>query len=411
MMVQHPTMRFLLSGLLVATWFSSIADAQDTKAPETKAPEAKAPDSKPAEAKPEATPPRRPRGKLKYYEFQVECENPTLPVINQQGGTCWCYASTSFVEAEIMRLTGRKVDLSEAFTFRNAYISRARHHILRQGYSYFDEGGDSHDILLIAKHQGFLPIEQYPGFVKQDESCNPTKMLEELKEVIKPAADPVKKAAAGWLPKFCAVLDAQIGAPPAEFEYEGTKYNPKSFKESLQFKPEDYVVITSYNHEDFYKPFVLDMNANFVSFQFQNLPIDEFESNIQNALKKGFTVSIDADVSEPFFLGHEGVAIMPDPVPSAGEITDILSEVKADQERRQFEYENALTTDDHQMHVVGLARDQKGNLYYKTKNSWGTRLGREGYVYISSAYLRLKILGAMMHKDGLEPESRKRLGL
>lgn len=46
-----------------------------------------------------------------------------------------------------------------------------------------------------------------------------------------------------------------------------------------------------------------------------------------------------------------------------------------------------------------------------TKNSWGSRLGRDGYVYISSAYLRLKILGAMMHKDGLDPETRKRLGL
>ena len=173
------------------------------------------------------TPPK-PSGRLGFYQFTNDCDNPTLPVINQQGGTCWCYASTSFVEAEILRKTGKHVDLSEAHTVRFAFLSRARHHVLRQGYSYFDEGGDSHDILLIAKKHGVVPLEQYPGFTQQSEERNPQKMLTELKAVVAPAADPIKKQAKGWQEKFTEVLDNQLGKPVTEFEYEGrsTPLNP-----------------------------------------------------------------------------------------------------------------------------------------------------------------------------------------
>ena len=35
-------------------------------------------------------------------------------------------------------------------------------------------------------------------------------------------------------------------------------------------------------------------------------------------------------------------------------------------------FDNQETTDDHGMEIVGVAKDQNGNRYYKVKNSWDT---------------------------------------
>jgi bleomycin hydrolase len=55
--------------------------------------------------------------------------------------------------------------------------------------------------------------------------------------------------------------------------------------------------------------------------------------------------------------------------------------------------------------------DQKGNAYYKVKNSWGTQSGKDGFMYISVAYVRLKAISVMVHKDGLTKKTKIALGL
>jgi len=58
------------------------------------------------------------------------------------------------------------------------------------------------------------------------------------------------------------------------------------------------------------------------------------------------------------------------------------------------------------IHIIGTAKDQSGNLYYKCKNSWGRSAGRRGYVYLSVAYMRMKGISVLLHKDGLMPETK-----
>ncbi len=56
------------------------------------------------------------------------------------------------------------------------------------------------------------------------------------------------------------------------------------------------------------------------------------------------------------------------------------------------------------MHIVGTIKDQKGNTYYKVKNSWGTDANRNangGYIYMSKAYFKLKAISVTIHKDAL----------
>ncbi|MFN8134001.1 MAG: C1 family peptidase [Bacteroidales bacterium] len=67
---------------------------------------------------------------------------------------------------------------------------------------------------------------------------------------------------------------------------------------------------------------------------------------------------------------------------------------------RQTEFDNYLTTDDHGMHITGIAKDQNGTKYYIVKNSWAWKavLFYKGYFYASEAYVRLKTMDIMINK-------------
>ena len=75
-------------------------------------------------------------------------------------------------------------------------------------------------------------------------------------------------------------------------------------------------------------------------------------------------------------------------------------------------YESFVTTDDHLMHITGIAKDQNGNKYYITKNSWGTaRNNNGGYLNMSDSYVRAKTIYIMVHKNAIPSSLKKKLGL
>ena len=91
---------------------------------------------------------------------------------------------------------------------------------------------------------------------------------------------------------------------------------------------------------------------------------------------------------------------------------DLLKEKEITEECRQKQFDNLTTTDDHLMHITGLAKDQNGTMYYKTKNSWGddsNKLG--GYLYMSESYMRLNSIAIMVHKDVIPKEIKDKIGL
>jgi bleomycin hydrolase len=53
------------------------------------------------------------------------------------------------------------------------------------------------------------------------------------------------------------------------------------------------------------------------------------------------------------------------------------------------------------MHITGIARDGSGNRYYITKNSWGVTGARDGYVYMSEAYVRAKTISVLVNANAL----------
>lgn len=75
-------------------------------------------------------------------------------------------------------------------------------------------------------------------------------------------------------------------------------------------------------------------------------------------------------------------------------------------------FDNYSTTDDHGMHIVGKAVDQKGTPYFYVKNSWGTDKSEfDGYFFASEAYVLLKTLSFMVNKEAIPTHIRNKLNL
>lgn len=76
------------------------------------------------------------------------------------------------------------------------------------------------------------------------------------------------------------------------------------------------------------------------------------------------------------FSSRKGTAVLKNPV----QITDDL---------RSREYMNCHITDDHMMHIIGIAYDESGKRYFIAKNSVGDVGPYHGLVYMSEDFLRM----------------------
>jgi bleomycin hydrolase len=341
------------------------------------------------------------------YKFTEVVDLEATPVISQgRTGTCWSFSSTSFLESEIMRLTGQRIDLSEMYTVRNTYPKKADNYVMRQGKAQFSEGGLAHDVLNSVAEYGLVPHTAYTGLLDGATNHNHAELVAVLKSMVDTYVDnPGKKLSKKWKPAVDAVLSVYLGNNPETFEYDGKTHTPQSFLEMTTLQPKDYVSITSFTQAPFYAEFILNIPDNWSYGSFYNLPLDDMMATIDNALKNEFTVELDCDVSERTFSSKSGVAVIPESVENDKKALEaIYPEKQITQAYRQEEFENFTTTDDHLMHITGLLKDQNGTKYYKVKNSWGTDVSRNangGYVYFSESYMRLKAISITVHKDAL----------
>lgn len=353
------------------------------------------------------------------YKFEIRKTIPHTPVSNQgRSGTCWSFGTSSFFEAELMRLGRGDFDLSEMFVVRNVYSAKAQPCVRYHGAMRFGEGSIPRDWIETAHRAGVVPERVYDGKRIGKKGHDHSELSEILTAMLK-ALNERKELTPRWKEAYEAVLDVYLGPLPQSFEHEGRTHTPKSFfDEVLKLDLSAYVELTSYTHHPFYGQMVLEIPDNWARYgHYYNIPIDELERTAFSALDNGYGVCWDADVSEPTFF-RQGYAIIPEKDwqdATEEERQEIrkthVREKEITQEMRQWTFDNRTTTDDHLMHMVGLAADQTGAPFAYVKNSWGTESGKEGYLFASRSYFRLKTLAILVHRDAIPPDIRKRLGL
>ncbi len=130
-----------------------------------------------------------------------------------------------------------------------------------------------------------------------------------------------------------------------------------------------------------------------------------------------------ADVSEGGFKWRQGYAVIPvekgakdlsgtelsrwvqlsdkDRADERYNIKGPVEEITVTQEMRQEMFDRKETTDDHGMVIMGIAKDQEGNKYYKIQNSWDTNQLYDGFMYVSVPFFLAKTMDIMVHKDAV----------
>ena len=365
------------------------------------------------------------------YEFTTIKELPITSIKNQfRSGTCWCYAALSFVESEILREKGDSLDLSEMFVVGKSYRDRAVKYVRLDGHLNFGAGSSFGDVLHVIEDYGIVPQEAMPGMNYGTELPEQAELDAALKGYVEAIAkNPNKKLTTAWLNGFDGIVSAYLGEYPSEFEVNGKKYTPESYRDALGFDVKDYVNLSSFTHHPFYEQFIIEVPDNWRWDTAYNLPIDELMEVMYNAIDKGYNIAWGSDVSEKGFT-RNGIATMPvekkkaaagsDQEKWVGKSTEenkeeakpeLPEEVIATQEMRQDGYDRKTTTDDHGMHIYGLAQDRNGTKYFMVKNSWGEAGKYKGIWYASDAFVRYKTLNIVVHKDALPKDIKKKLGI
>lgn len=362
--------------------------------------------------------------------------NPITSVKDQnRSGTCWDYSTLSFFEAEILKATGKDVDLCEAFVANKTYMERAIQVVRFHGDCQFSQGGSAEDVLATLKTYGICPENAmpFPGSLYGDSLNN----FNEFFTVLEPYVNAIsrsssKKLSTQWKVGLQGILDAYLGKCPDKFTYEGKEYTPKSFAASLGLNFNDYVSITSYTHHPFYTGFAVEVQDNWRFPLSYNLPMDEMMQVIDNAIQQGYTIAWGGDVSEEGFT-RKGLAYAIDTKATeslAGSdmakwlkmsdtkkksLIDSLGctvpEIVPTQELRQERFDNWQLTDDHGMLIYGIAKDQNGREYYMVKNSWGETGDYKGTWYMTKTFIAANTMDFLVNKNAIPKSIRKKLGL
>lgn len=367
------------------------------------------------------------------YKFTTVVENPVTSIKNQyRSGTCWAFSAISFVESEIIRINNitdpeKYPDLSEFFVVSHSYSDRADKYVMLDGNLTFSAGSQGEDVLDVIRLYGIVPQNEMTGMNYGTELPAQGELDAVLRAYVEAVVkNPNRTLTTAWKRGYQAVLNEYFGNYPEKFTVDGVEYTPESYRDALNFNPDDYITLTSFTHHPFYTYFPFEVADNWRWDEFYNVPVDEMMSILDYALENGYTISWGSDVSEPGFT-RDGLAILVDVNAKStagsdqehwvGKAEEKPAKAKAKkdaklkanpivelvptQETRQEGFLNKTITDDHGMQIYGIAKDQWGGKYYLVKNSWGETGKYKGIWYASEAFVKGQTLDICIHKSAL----------
>lgn len=324
---------------------------------------------------------------------------PHLPPTPQYyTGSCWAFAATSLMESEVIRQTGDEIKLSEMWLVYWEYVEKVRRWVREYGHSAVEQGSQSDAILGIYAAYGAVPRDAYAGVPFADGRHDHTPMMKELKSfmawVEKNAVWDETRVLAGARD----ILDAHLGRPPETFQWRGRNWSPRAFLlEALRLDMDAYVGCVSYMERPGYvfgETCLLDVRDNWRrKDDYLNLPLTDFMRVVRESVRRGYSLVIGGDNSEPGVDGYFDSAVIPS--------WDIPND-RIDQGSREHRIRNGETGDDHGIHVVGHTREGGRDWYLIKDSNRSSRLGQfEGYYFFDGNYIKLKMLSIIVHRDML----------
>ncbi len=319
----------------------------------------------------------------------------TPPMNQDTTSACWAFATTAFLESEMQRMGLDSLRLSMMFPFYHTYVEKMRRFVRTHGKSRVAPGGLFPDVMKIVQKYGIVPYKAYTGLPEGRKHYNQRALyraIDSLKREV--------KALQIWdedlvLQKTREILYRYMGVPPQSFVYKGAVYTPRTFLQRVVRLPwKDYVLVTSFEYAPYYRFTELRVPDNWAhDSSYFNVPFRVFYNGIRHALKQGYPVAFDADISEPGRIGKYDVSFIP-PYDIPGKYIDAQA--------REYRFKGGLTTDDHLMLFLGYRRNY-GNDWFLVKDSWRDAWQGKfnGYFLFHGDYVKLKVLAYLVNKKAI----------
>ncbi len=374
------------------------------------------------------------------YIFTTVKANPITSIKNQgSSGTCWCFSTTSFLESEAIKngKADTSLNLSVMYSVSKNYLEKMEKYVRLDGYLNFAEGGAFEDVIHTFRDYGVVQEADMPTLRDGATRVNfaeMTALSTALAEAVKKVPGRGRQLSPKYLDIYKNILETYLGKCPETTTYRGVTYSAKDFvTKGLGLNMDDYVSVTSFTHHPFYTAFAIEVPDNWRWDLSYNVPMEEMMAIIDNAIENGYTIGWGTDVSETGFT-RDGIGVVPDvqaneksfvgsdqerwvgqdPNARRAAVNNLNSpgkELVITQKMRQEGYDNKTTTDDHGMHIYGIAKDQNGTKYYMVKNSWGPTGKYNGIWYASVPFVQYKTLNILVNKKAIPTAIRKKMGI
>ena len=345
-------------------------------------------------------------------------------VTNQKAsGRCWMFAAlNTFRHKMISSFQLEDFELSQAHTFfwdkyekanwfLEQVIATADQELTSRKVAFLlqtpqQDGGQWDMVVSLFEKYGVVPKSVYPESISSSNSRELNTYLNKLlrqdaqilRDLIHSGADneavATKKQA--LLQEIFNFLAVSLGLPPREFDFSyrdkenqfhsESGLTPQSFyKKYVDLQLDDYVSIINAPTTDkpYGKSYTVEMLGNVVGsrpVRYLNVPMDRLKELAIAQMKAGETVWFGSDVGQ---VSNRKAGILATDVYDFEAGMDIhLTQDKAG----RLDYAESLMT--HAMVLTGVDLDEAGQpRKWKVENSWGDKVGTDGYFVASDAWM------------------------
>ena len=345
-------------------------------------------------------------------------------VTNQKAsGRCWMFAAlNTFRHKMISSFQLEDFELSQAHTFfwdkyeksnwfLEQVIATADQELTSRKVAFLlqtpqQDGGQWDMVVSLFEKYGVVPKSVYPESISSSNSRELNTYLNKLlrqdaqilRDLIHSGADSeaVASKKQALLQEIFNFLAMSLGLPPREFDFSyrdkdnqfhtESGLTPQSFyKKYVDLQLDDYVSIINAPTTDkpYGKSYTVDMLGNVVGsrpVRYLNVPMDRLKELAIAQMKAGETVWFGSDVGQ---VSNRKAGILATDVYDFEAGMDIhLTQDKAG----RLDYAESLMT--HAMVLTGVDLDEAGHSRkWKVENSWGDKVGTDGYFVASDAWM------------------------
>lgn len=362
-------------------------------------------------------------------------------VTNQKAsGRCWMFAAlNTFRHKMISSFQLEDFELSQAHTFfwdkyeksnwfLEQVIATADQELASRKVAFLlqtpqQDGGQWDMVVSLFEKYGVVPKSVYPESISSSNSRELNTYLNKLlrqdaqilRDLIHSGADSevVASKKQALLQEIFNFLAISLGLPPREFDFayrdkdnqfhSESGLTPQSFyKKYVDLQLDDYVSIINAPTTDkpYGKSYTVDMLGNVVGsrpVRYLNVPMDRLKELAIAQMKAGETVWFGSDVGQ---VSNRKAGILATDVYDFEASMDIhLTQDKAG----RLDYAESLMT--HAMVLTGVDLDEAGqSRKWKVENSWGDKVGTDGYFVASDAWMDEYTYQIVVRKEFLTPD-------